>query len=143
LKRRLSLERLHHVDVDVDKMFEISNLTKRNLPLSKLRFALMKEEILGKKFELSLVFAGKARMKNLNKKHRNKDYSANVLSFPLSEKSGEIFINLDIKTEAKKFDMSYTEYISLLFIHGCLHLKGYDHGEEMEKMEDRYLNKLK
>lgn len=124
-------------------MFEISNLTKRNLPNSKLRFKLIKEKVLGKKFELSLVFAGKTKMKTLNKDHRGKKYSANVLSFPLSETAGEIFINLDTKSEAKEFGMSHTEYIQYLLIHGCLHLKGLAHGKEMEKMEDKYLKKLK
>jgi len=139
------LERSHHEDEgeeDDDKMFELSNLTKRNLPLSKLRFQLIKEKVLGKKFELSLVFAGKAKMKSLNKKYRKKDYSANILSFSLSETTGEIFINLDTQFEAKKFEMSYKKYISFLLIHGCLHLKGLDHGDEMEKMEDRYLGIL-
>lgn len=127
---------------DIDKMFELSNLTKRNLPESKLRFQLIKEEILGKKYELSLVFAGKTKMRNLNVQHRNKNTSANVLSFPYEKNSGEIFINLDTQFEAKKFGMSHKKYLEYLLIHGCLHLKGLDHGEKMEKMEDKYLKKI-
>lgn len=133
---------LGDVGVDVDKMFELSNLTKRNLPVGKLRFLHIKEKVLGKKYELSLVFAGKTKMKSLNKKYRGKNTSANVLSFPLANDSGEIFINLDTQSEAKKFGMSYKEYIQYLLIHGCLHLKGLNHGEKMEKMEDKYLRVL-
>lgn len=127
---------------DIDKMFELSNLTKRNLPGGKLRFQFIQEEILGKNYELSLVFAGKTKMRSLNMLYRNKNTSANVLSFPLEKNSGEIFINLDTQSEAKKFEMSYKKYIEYLLIHGCLHLKGLDHGEKMEKMEDMYLKKI-
>lgn len=123
-------------------MIEISNSTKRNLPSSKLRFAQIKEAVLGKKYELSLVFVGNARSKTLNKKHRGKNYSANVLSFPLDNSAGEIFINLDTKKEAIQFEMSHKKYIEFLLIHGCLHLKGFDHGEKMSAEEQKYLKKI-
>lgn len=132
-------------------MIEISNLTKRNLPSSKLRFAKIKETVLGKKYELSLVFIGNARSKTLNKKHRGKNYPANVLSFPLekfnskkqnSPGAGEIFISLDTEKEAKDFSMSHKKYIEYLLIHGALHLKGFDHGTKMSFEEQKYLNKI-
>jgi ssRNA-specific RNase YbeY (16S rRNA maturation enzyme) len=53
----------------------------------------MKESVLGKKYELSLVFIGDKKSKSLNKKFRNKDYKANILSFPIDNDMGEIFIN--------------------------------------------------
>jgi Predicted metal-dependent hydrolase len=51
-----------------------------------------------------------------------------VLSFPLSESSGEIFI---CPSEAKKTGFSIAE----LFIHALCHLKGMDHGVTMERTE--------
>jgi probable rRNA maturation factor len=125
-------------------MFSVTNFTKSKSPVSELLFTKIKDSILGKKYELSLVFIGDKRAITLNKKYRNKTYNPNVLSFPVDESSGEIFINLrQLKKEVAKFEMNFTELTKFMFIHGCLHLKGYEHGEEMEKMEQKYLKKFK
>jgi probable rRNA maturation factor len=121
-------------------MIDIQNTTKQNPLVSRGDFSFLKEKILGKKYELSLVFVGDTRSKKLNQKYRNKSYIPNVLSFPYSDSDGEIFINLKkSKSESKKNEMSEKEYIKFLFIHGCLHLKGMDHGVEMEKAEKKFL----
>ena len=70
--------------------FTISNTTKGKLP--RLPFDVMKEKVLGKDYDLSLVFLSPAKAKQLNIKHRNKSYTPNILSFPLDKKNGEIFI---------------------------------------------------
>lgn len=63
-----------------------------------------------------------------------------MLSFPLSLNNGEIFIcPLVAKSEASEYDLSPDGYVAFLFIHGLLHLKGYDHGDTMDKMEQKYL----
>lgn len=114
----------------------ITNFTKGKLP--SLPFAQMKDAALGKDYELSLVFIGERRSKNLNITYRNKHKSGNVLSFPLDKKTGEIFIcPARARREAKSFDRSYTHFIAFLFIHGLLHLKGMDHGSTMEKAEEK------
>jgi probable rRNA maturation factor len=121
-------------------MFEIKNLTKSNSPIDELLFVRIKEKILGKKYELSLVFVGDKKAQNLNRIYRQKNYIPNVLSFPVDKNTGEIFINLkQIKKEAPKFEMNYQIITKYMFIHGCLHLAGYDHGSEMEKLEKKYL----
>jgi len=108
-----------------------------NLPYEKI-----KDDILGKKYILSLAFIGGTRSQKLNKEHRGKDYTPNVLSFPLDTNIGEIFITPTIaKKEASKFDMTHKGYIGFLFIHACLHLKGLDHGETMDKAEKKYCKK--
>lgn len=100
----------------------------------------MKEAILGKSYELSLVFIGPDRARRLNEESRQKTYVPNVLSFPLSNSAGEIFICPHVaKREAKNFNLSERGYIAYLFIHGCVHLKGYDHGATMERLERKYL----
>lgn len=64
-----------------------------------------------------------------------------MLSFPLSKKSGEIFIDLvTANKEAKEFGMSLGEFVKYLFIHACLHLKGMEHGDTMEQAEKKLLN---
>jgi probable rRNA maturation factor len=100
----------------------------------------MKRKILGARYELSLVFVGKTRAATLNQDYRKKTYSPNVLSFPLTEKNGEIIICPRVaKSEAARFNLSVDGYIAYLFIHGLLHLKGHDHGDTMDKLESRYL----
>lgn len=120
-------------------MFNISKQTKLRSPLSKNKLEEVKNKILGKKYELSVVLLDNKESKKINRENRNKNYPANVLSFPLEENAGEIFLDLETKKEAPKFDMNYQKYLTYLFIHGCLHLKGFDHGDEMDKLENKYL----
>lgn len=108
----------------------IKNLTKGNIP--PLPFNRAKEIILGKNYELSLVFIGNELAKKLNQIYRNKNNSANVLSFSLDKQNGEVFINLKkAKTNA--------EVITLL-IHALLHLKGWQHSSKMEGEERKFLS---
>ena len=44
----------------------------------------------------------------------------------------------EIKREMKEFERKFENFIGFLFIHGLVHLKGYDHSEEMEKEEIKY-----
>lgn len=100
----------------------------------------IKRKILGGRYELSLVFVGKKRATLLNQKYRQKTYTPNVLSFPITDNTGEIFICPPVaEKEASKFNLSSNGYIAYLFIHGLLHLKGYDHSDTMEKQERKYL----
>lgn len=104
----------------------VGNLTK--LPTPKEDFGAIAEKVLGREYDLSLVFVGNTRMHRLNKSYRNKDYATNVLSFPLSKNSGEIVINL---RGLRGFSPLH------LFIHSLLHLKGYEHGSRMESVEHK------
>ncbi|MCA9359465.1 rRNA maturation RNase YbeY [Candidatus Nomurabacteria bacterium] len=107
----------------------------------RLPYEVIKEKVLGKNYNLSLVFVGKKRAATINKQSRNKTYSPNVLSFPLTDTEGEIIICPDTAVaEAKKFNLTHNGYIAFLFIHGLLHLKGHDHGDTMDKLERKYLN---
>ncbi len=115
----------------------IINQTKGKLP--RLPFANMKEKILGKKYELSIVFMEDKEIKKINKKYRGKNKSTNVLSFSLTEKSGEILLAPDvIKKEAPKFGMNVKNFTGFLIIHGMLHLLGFDHGSTMESKEEKW-----
>lgn len=116
--------------------------TVRSYP--DLPYEAIKNAVLGKTYNLSLVFVGETRAQHLNIENRGKDYIPNVLSFPLSEESGEIFIcpKAALK-EAADFGLSFEGYIAFLCIHGCLHLAGYDHSDEMDRLEQKYLKKFK
>lgn len=112
--------------------------TYPNFPYQKI-----KEAILGKSYSLSFTFVGTSRARTLNQTYRKKNYVPNVLSFPLDETTGEIYLCPEIAyPEAKDFNLSKNGYIAFLFIHGCLHLKGHDHGATMETLERRYLKRF-
>ena len=115
--------------------------TTRSYP--RLPYQKIKDEALGKRYQLSLVFVGEGKAREINQTTRNKTYTPNVLSFPLSKNSGEIFISPSVaKREARKFGHSYNRHVAFLFIHGLLHLKGLDHGKKMESLEQKYLKRF-
>lgn len=118
----------------------ITNTTKDRVPA--LPFDLLKISTLGKRYELSIVVVGDKKSASLNKTYRGKTYTPNVLSFPLDDKHGEIFLNLkQAKREHKARGQTYEHYVALLVVHGMMHLKGFAHGGKMEKEEARVLKK--
>ena len=108
------------------------------------------------KIYLTLLLSGNKEIKFLNKKFRNKNKSTDVLSFPFQTKKelkkklkkkkeiylGDIIINLNkIKNKNKKnfFKLEF----DYLWIHGLVHLFGYDHKknkdfEKMNRIEKKY-----
>ena len=127
--------------VKKEDSYSITNLTKRSVP--KIQIEKIKNKILGKKYSLSIVFVGDVRMKRLNKEYRKKDKTSNVLSFEISNVSGEIFINLPMAIRtSKKNKVSLKKELEFLLIHGILHLSGYEHGVVMEKMEDKLISSI-
>ena len=115
---------------------DIKNTTRKNIP--RIPLNKIKEFTLGKKYELSLVFIGDKLSRQLNKKYRKINRPTTVLAFPLSENSGEIFINLSsAKKQSAQFGKKYGNFVGFLFIHALLHLKGYEHSSKMEREERR------
>lgn len=114
----------------------ITNTTKT--PLPRIPFAKIAEAALGKEYDCSLVIVTPKKSRELNNTYREKDTSTNILSFPLGENEGEIFLDIKkVREEAPLFERSYTNFTAFLFIHGLLHLKGLDHGDIMEKEEKK------
>ncbi len=121
---------------------ELHNLTviRKNGTLPEIPYLAIKEKLLGKKYALTVIFCTPKESQERNRTYRDKDYPTNILSFPLDEQEGEIYISLSTaRRDAKKFEMSYNKFLHLLFVHGCLHLKGHDHGSTMEGLEQKYL----
>lgn len=120
---------------------EIRNLTRG--PLPRIPFEKIAREILSRRYRLSLVLCGDSLAKKINQKYRKKPYAANVLSFPLGANEGEIFLNAQAaRREAKEYDVSLKERLTLLFVHACFHLKGLRHGKQMDALEQKTLNKF-
>ena len=123
-------------------LIEYPNFTiiRKTGDIPSVPFLSIKEIIIGRKYNLTLIFCTPRESQERNKKYRGKDYPTNILSFPLSKNEGEIYISLaTARRDAKNFELTYNEFLHLLFIHGTLHLKGYEHGSTMERLEDKYL----
>ncbi|MES2668651.1 MAG: rRNA maturation RNase YbeY [Patescibacteria group bacterium] len=94
-------------------------------------------------WDMSLAFAGRTRAQSMNIRLRGKDYVPNVLSYEAGPKSGEIVICLDeAKRQASEYGMTYAQFVGFLFIHGCFHLKGEQHGATMDRKERLLLKRL-
>lgn len=135
-------------------MVNIVNLTRHRLP--NIKWQKIASKILSDKFDLSVVLIGEKRMGDIKKKYPpiGKKRSQNnkptdVLSFLISKNVGEIFLCPKyIKHDAKNFSRSYKEHIIKVYIHGLLHLKGYDHLTRqnaiiMERKEDAVFRRLR
>lgn len=96
-------------------------------------FTKIKEAVLGKRYDLSVAFLSASQMRKVTLLTKKKNKVSNVLSFPLSQHSGEILI---CAPAAKPYTVEY------LFIHGLLHLKGLKHSATMEREEDRLLKRF-
>lgn len=114
-------------------------------PLPRVPFYALARDILGERYDLSLVVCGDTLAQRLNAETRKKTYKPNVLSFPLDAHEGEIFLNLRCaEREAREYGVSLASRVALLFVHGCLHLTGHDHetdadAKKMEVAEARIL----
>ena len=98
---------------------------------------------------LSLSFVGDAAMRRLNREHRGKDRTTDVLSFPMYEPFavperpgpddpellvGDIIISLDVaERQAADYDATLQAEIDRLLVHGVAHLLGHDHEEPDER----------
>lgn len=117
----------------------LTNTTRQKVSLP---FERLKDEILGAKYELSVSLIGEKRARAVNRRSRQKEYAPNVLSFPLGRGAGEIYLSPQVaRREAPDFGHSFPRHLTFLYIHGLLHLKGYDHGTKMEALEKKYLRK--
>ncbi|MBV9159736.1 MAG: rRNA maturation RNase YbeY [Candidatus Kaiserbacteria bacterium] len=109
----------------------------------RIDFSSIAKHVLGKEYELSLVVCGDDLARRMNASYRKKTYKPNVLSFPLSKSEGEIFLNVrKAAREAREYGVSHRERLTLLYVHGLWHLKGFDHGAKMEALEKQTLKKF-
>ena len=89
-----------------------------------------------KKITLSLLLSNNKCIKKLNKNFRNKNKATDILSFPLAKKKsitkstyiGDIIISYNFMNKPKSQKIkNFKEKVLKTFIHGYLHLLGFDH----------------
>ena len=125
----------------------------------KIKILNSKEKIfLKKRFFCTLLLSNNKEIKNLNNKFRKKNKTTDVLSFPFQSKQdlkrhlkgkkeiylGDIIINLN-KIKSKKNISEFKFEFDKLWVHGLIHLFGYDHKKkkdflEMSQIEKKYMN---
>ncbi|MFL2894430.1 MAG: rRNA maturation RNase YbeY [Candidatus Pelagibacter sp.] len=103
----------------------------------------------GKKVILTVLLSNNKKIKQLNKKFRKKDKPTDILSFPLGKKIsksitylGDIIISYDFINKPKSLNIfQFKDKLAKIFIHGFLHLVGFDHIKvsEFKKMSKEEL----
>ena len=120
----------------------------------------LKEELVDRVCEVSLVFVDNDQIRDINKETRGIDRATDVLSFPMIDYPdkkvykevytgkelskvyfdgeelilGDIVLSLERADEQREeFNHSFNRECSYLVVHSVLHLLGYDHMEEDEK----------
>ncbi|MBR0461625.1 MAG: rRNA maturation RNase YbeY [Erysipelotrichaceae bacterium] len=147
-------------------MVEIYDLTKKKIlePYHKDIRKYYKKTLsvleLDDDFEAALIIVGKGKIRSINKSYRNNDKETDVISFANIDSEdydflesginlGDIFINYErVLTQAHKYEHSVRREFVFLFVHGLLHLFGYDHmDKEAEKtmfeLQEKIVGNLK
>ena len=100
-----------------------------------------KFRFVNKRAYLTLLLSNNKRIKDLNRKFRNKNKHTDILSFPFEQKKGnikeiylgDIIISFNYMNKPKDLNSKEFKRKTIkIFIHGFLHLIGYDHIKEKD-----------
>ena len=102
------------------------------------------------KKEIELIITTQDEIKSINKQYRDIDNSTDVLSFPYEDMPmsplGSIVISSwHVEDKAKELGHTTDDELTLLFIHGLLHLVGFDHeidNGEMRQQEAKLIEQF-
>ena len=106
--------------------------------------------------EISVTFTDNAGIRELNKQYRDKEIDTDVLSFPMGENGvydidmetgakilGDVVISMEkARDQAERFGHSFQREVGYLTAHSVLHLLGYDHIDNLEKVRMREKEEL-
>ena len=126
-----------NVDVLSDENAWSKKIKKKELFFKEIcNFFPRKYQFPNKKITLSLLLSNNKCIKKLNKNFRNKNKSTDILSFPLAKKTkiskktyiGDIIISYNFMNKPKSQNIkNFKKKVIKTFIHGYLHLLGFDH----------------
>ncbi|GAB5466469.1 MAG: hypothetical protein Kapaf2KO_19050 [Candidatus Kapaibacteriales bacterium] len=129
----------------IKKVEEISKLVLND---AKSRFDIDKSHI-----EVNIVYLSDSEIHKMNREYLNHDYPTDVITFTIENEGdrleGEIYIGAETaKRQASEYNVSTTDELMRLALHGCLHLLRLDdqtkeQKAKMTKEEDRYLELYK
>lgn len=106
--------------------------------------------------EISVTFVNNQQIKELNDQYRNKNVDTDVLSFPMGENGkydidhetgakilGDVVISMEkVVEQAERYGHSLQREVGYLTAHSVLHLLGYDHVENMDRVHMREKEEL-
>ena len=101
-----------------------------------VQFFPKKYRFIKRKVSLSILLSNNKNIKKLNKRFRSKNKSTDVLSFPSEKKLnikkspyiGDIVVSYEFMNKPKILSApEFKSKVTKIFIHGFLHLLGYDH----------------
>ena len=133
-------------------------IKKKELLFDKIiKYLPNKFKFLNQKVYVTLLLSNNKKIKVLNQKFRKKNKHTDVLSFPFEKKIlnkkeiylGDIIISFNYMDDPKNLtNKEFTEKTVKIFIHGFLHLLGYDHindndYKKMQTAEKNIFNKVK
>jgi probable rRNA maturation factor len=120
-------------------MLNIENLTTLNINIKLLET--ISNSLTSK--EIDIIICNNQTIKKYNCEYRGKNSETDVLSFPIigdfpNIPLGSIVISADkVIEKSDEFNHSIDEELALLFIHGVLHLLGYDHEIDSGEMREK------
>ena len=124
-------------------MIEIKDVA--NSQLSKRFLEKVAQKVLQgekEKLDISIVLLKQSEIRTINRKYRKKDVPTDVLSFRY-DNAGEIALcPFIIRKYAKKLKITFKENLSLVLIHGILHLLGMIMKNPSKKLKEWRLNKI-
>jgi probable rRNA maturation factor len=131
-----------NIDVFSNERAWSKRLKEKQLFFNKVLKAFPKKyQFLNKKVSFTLLLSNNKNIKKLNKIFRKKNKSTDILSFPFNEKTkiskqtylGDIILNINFidKPKTQKFKI-FKEKLIKIFIHGFLHLLGFNHIKEKD-----------
>ena len=137
-----------NINVFSDETAWSKRLRNKDLFFQKICNAFPKKyKFLNKKVSFTLLLSNNKNIQKLNKLFRKKNKPTDILSFPLNKKVkiskqtylGDIIISYNFINKTKSLNTKlFKEKVTKIFIHGFLHLLGFDH-----KKKKDYIKMLK
>ena len=128
---------------------DTENLDEEEL-IKKVVECVLKEENINKNLDVYITLTNNENIRKINAEHRKIDKATDVLSFPMFNRDeidslhtqddtedilGDIIISVEkVREQAEEYGHSFERELSYLVTHGMLHLLGYDHMIEEEKV---------
>ena len=126
-----------NIDVFSDEKAWSKKISKKEHFFKNIcKFFPKKYQYLNKKVSFTLLLSNNRGIKKLNKNFRNKNKSTDILSFPFSKNIklkketylGDIIISYNFMDKPKSQKLkNFKDKVIKTFIHGFLHLLGFDH----------------
>lgn len=119
-------------------MIELDNRTS-------LKFNINNLEVITKtltKKDIELIITSNSEIQEINRTHRNIDKDTDVLSFgyedmPMGPLGSIVISSSHVETMAKELNHTVDDELTLLYIHGLLHILGFDHEVDNGEMREK------